>query len=152
MKNILLPKHLQHGEWFQSSTKTLFNYNIFCEWHSEKMHNASTSFESFTDTLTTKWGIRRRDRPGVVCPANSIPYKISAKDTSTAIGNYHLRHGLNQKRLKEFIMRCTIVSILNDDFNSSHRYAYCNTHLLDSLPVAHCCCSAAKSLGLYTDA
>jgi hypothetical protein len=122
VKNILLPKQLQNAEWFQSSTKTLFNFNIFTEWHCEKMHNASTSFESFCNKLTSKWGLKQRDRPGVASASNSIPYKVGSRDTAVKKSNFHLRYTLNLKRLKEFIVRCTIVSILNDDFHGSHRY------------------------------
>ena len=95
--NILPPKSEQNAEWFQSSFKALFNYNIFQEWRSTKINATATSFEGFVNKLHTKWGVECRDVKQVAPPKISIPRRKTAKLAATSTGAANLRYGLNEK-------------------------------------------------------
>ena len=124
LSNILLPYDVQNTQWFQVSVATIIEYKILSLWHSLKMHSLCLSYESFSNTLATKWGIHSRDKAGTAPPPDKIPLKTSGVMAAQRT-NQGPRYLLQSKRLTDAIIKGSIVSVINQHFlgKSPPKYA-----------------------------
>ena len=94
---------------------TLVHYRLLSLWHFTKMHNPTTSYECFANTLATTWGVSTRLEAGSPPAIHLIPGKCTV--TGTAQDRKEgARYILQPKRLADAIIKATIVSVINQHY------------------------------------